>query len=688
MSAEQRANRLINEKSPYLLQHAHNPVDWHPWGEEAFAIAQKEDKPIFLSIGYATCHWCHVMERETFENVEIASLMNDTFVNIKVDREEHPEIDSIYMEFAQALMSSAGGWPLNVVLTPDLKPFFAVTYLPPKTNKGLIGMDQFTSQIQILWKSEERNTLLAQADKIVELFKKSAKTSGLDLPTEDDLEQSIQMLFDIADPVNGGIKGEPKFPLGYQAEFLLQHSKNTEDGRSLFYVELTLQMMARGGLFDHLGGGFSRYCVDEMWRIPHFEKMLYDNAILGKTYLEAYKYTKKPVFADVSRRTLDYILRELKGEGEGFFSAEDADSQGEEGKYYVWTKEEINETLGKENGTLFCRYYGLTDEGNFQGANVLHIPFDLHEFATEVGIDEEQLSKTIAELRTRLLEKRESRPTPFKDDKVITSWNGLAIDVFARAGACFGEEKYIQAARSTARWIRESLWKDGELLRRYRDGDARFPAGLDDYAFLIRALLTLFELGEGIEFLDWAIELCALLEREFKIPEGAFYQTKENPHLLVRKCEFYDGAEPSGNAVHCENLLRLYQLTQEDTYLSQAEDILKAAKSFIEAFPPGACYHLIALQRYFDEKAPLVVVALNDEKAYREEIRSALATHFCPHACFLFKEKGDEALNERLPSIAMQNCQEDKTTVYVCRGLHCGAPMTEIEEILETIEHL
>lgn len=686
MTEKPYTNRLINEKSPYLLQHAHNPVDWYPWSEEAFSKASSEDKPIFLSIGYATCHWCHVMERETFENPEIAQAMNETFINIKVDREEHPEVDSIYMEFAQALMSSAGGWPLNVILTPDLKPFFAVTYLPPKASKGLIGMDQFVTQIKMLWQSEERSLLLTQADKIVQLFENSAKTQGQDLPTEEDLHHAIQMLFDIADPVYGGIKGEPKFPLGYQADFLLQYSKATNDSRSLFYIELTLQMMARGGLYDQLGGGFARYCVDERWHIPHFEKMLYDNAILARTYLEAYKYTKKISFSQICRQTLDYAIRELKGDG--FFSAEDADSEGHEGKYYTWSQEEIFNALGAGDGEIFSRFYGVTDEGNFEGKNVLHVAIEPKEFSAVVGLDDARFYETMQVMKSKLLMRRNERTRPFKDDKIITSWNGLMIDSLAWAGFCYADSPYLQVATQTADWIRDNLVIDGELMRRYRDNDARFSAGLDDHAFLIRALLSLFEVNAGTKYLQWAMHLTDVLEKDFKIQGGAFYQTKQDKYLLIRKCEFYDGAEPSGNAVHCENLLRLYQLTQEQKYLDQAEDILKAAKSFIEAFPPGACYHLIALQRYFDEKAPLVVIALDEHSTYKKELEKALGGLFCPHGFFVWKNPGDTTLSQIAPSIAPQICLEGKTTVYICRGTHCEAPLTDIHQILESLENL
>src|ERR1700722_273941 len=353
MSTPHFTNRLIHEKSPYLLQHAHNPVDWFPWSKEAFDLAKESDKPIFLSIGYATCHWCHVMEHESFENQEIAKLMNNTFVNIKIDREELPQVDSIYMEFAQALMSSAGGWPLNLILTPDLKPFFAVTYLPPANRRGLIGMKQFIQHIDQLWQGEERQTLVEQAEKIVKIFEKTAKSAGESIPSEQNLATAIEAMYEMADPVYGGLKGEPKFPMGYQSVFLLAYSQGKGDSRALFCAELSLDMMLRGGIYDHLGGGFSRYAIDEKWIVPHFETMLYDNAILARTYLDAYKYTKKEAYRIACEQTLDYVLEEMSRPEGGFYSAEDADSEGHEGMFYTWTFQEIREVLSNEEATLF-----------------------------------------------------------------------------------------------------------------------------------------------------------------------------------------------------------------------------------------------------------------------------------------------------------------------------------------------
>ncbi len=681
-------NRLIKEKSPYLLQHAHNPVDWYPWTSEAFDLARKEDKPIFLSIGYATCHWCHVMESESFENPEIAQLLNDTFINIKVDREEHPEVDSIYMEFAQALMASPGGWPLNLVLTPDLKPFFAVTYLPPVTRSGLIGLDQFTKQIQQLWSGEERPKLIEQANKMVELFGRLSTSKGEQLPDSPLLDAAIQMLFDVADPVYGGLKGEPKFPIGYQSRLLLQYSKAHNDGRCLFYVKLTLEMMRRGGLFDQIGGGFARYCVDQKWLVPHFEKMLYDNAILAETYLDAYLFTKEEKFQVICQRVCDYAMREMRSAEGGFFSAEDADSEGHEGKFYTWTPQEVSGALAKEEADLFCQFYHVKEPGNFEGRSILYIEMDESEFASQIGQPPQEVSRRLQASREKLLEKRSQRPHPFKDDKITTSWNGLMIHSLARAGASLKRADYTQAALASASFIQDKLQQEGKLLHRYREGEARFVAGLEDHAFLIRALLTLFELGQGTRWLKWAVELAEEVEKSFKSAEGAYYQSVADPHLLIRKCEFYDGAEPSGNAVHTENLLRLYQITQQEKYLLGAESVLKAAKSFIETFPPGACYHLLSLQRYLDRKAPLVLIALGKEGIGKQELLDLLAAHFSPHASFAWKEDKDPLFEELLPFCKEQLPVSGKTTIYICQGQQCLSPLTEKEALIEALSKL
>ncbi len=688
MATPQYTNRLIHEKSPYLLQHAHNPVDWYPWGQEAFDQAKQSDRPIFLSIGYATCHWCHVMENESFENPEIAKLMNEAFVNIKVDREELPQVDSIYMEFGQALMSSAGGWPLNLILTPDLKPFFAVTYLPPANKRGLMGMKQFVQHINQLWQSEERKQLVDQADKIVEIFEKSAKAAGDTVPTEEHLITSIEMLYALADPLYGGMKGEPKFPMSYQSMLFLEFAKWKGDSRALFCAELTLDRMLRGGIYDQLGGGFSRYAIDERWTIPHFEKMLYDNAILARSYLDAWKYTKKESYRVGCEEILDYVLNEMTHPEGGFFSGEDADSEGREGMYYTWTSQEIREVLSNEEGEIFCRYYGIIPEGNFEGRNVLHIPLPLEEFGELRNTPIEEVRLLLKAARSKLLKRRKLRPPPFKDDKIITSWNGLMIDAMVKAAHPLKKPAFRDAALKAVGFIKNYLWKDGRLFRRWRDKEARYMGGIDDYAFLIRGLISLFEEGCGAEWLQWAVELSANLKNGFKTENGAFYYNLEDPTLLIRKCEFYDGAEPSGNAVHAENLLRLHQITQDASYLSHAEDVLKAAKHYIQIYPPGACYHLIALQRYLDMKAPTIVIALDEAQSLKNEIQNILTSRFMPHASLVWKGAKEESLDVLLPIHVDKKPIDGQTAIYICRQDRCEAPLIEKDQIFKSIESL
>lgn len=689
MSHPLYTNRLIQEKSPYLLQHAHNPVDWYPWAEEAFQAAKTQDKPIFLSIGYATCHWCHVMESESFESLEVAQLMNDTFINIKVDREEKPEVDSLYMEFAQAMMSGGAGWPLNLILTPDLLPFFAATYLPADATRGFLGMKQLVLRIRQIWDDpEERENVIAQAGKIVDVFAGHIHAAGSELPSQEQAKEAAEILFKVADPIYGGTKGAPKFPIGYQACFLLRLVKKSADSRALFYVERTLDMMHRGGIYDHLGGGFSRYSVDEKWLIPHFEKMLYDNAILSRVYLETWEYTRQPFYREVAEEILNYILRDMTGIHGAFFSAEDADSEGHEGRFYSWAWDEIHMILAKE-APLFCEYYGVTPSGNFEGRSILHMRSNHEEFASQRNLDPVLLKRTLKELQQKLFKFRSERVHPAKDDKVIAAWNGLMIYSLAEAGCFFNQPHYLDAAEKAASFIRSTLWKEGNLLRRWRDNDARFDGCLDDYAFVIQGLLSLFEADRGSKWLEFALMLTDVLKTEFKEQGGAFYLTNgKDPSLILRRCEFYDGAEPSGNAVHTENLLRLFQMTGVEDYFVEAGDVLKAAKEHIDLYPPGACYHLMALLRYYDMKAPALVIALNEQEEYRDEIRKMLSGHYIPHKAVIWKRDSDEELRDLVPLSRNKPAVNGKTTLYLCYRDRCEEPITEISKMWEAIEKL
>lgn len=681
-------NRLIKEKSPYLLQHAHNPVDWFPWSEEAFNAAKENDKPIFLSIGYATCHWCHVMERESFENPEVAHMMNETFINIKVDREELPEVDSLYMEFAQSMMAGAAGWPLNVILTPDLKPFFAATYLPSHNQQSMMGLIELIQRIHEVWNSEEKERVMHQSEKIVEAFAENVHLVGDELPEKEQIEDAGEILFKMADPVYGGMKGVPKFPIGYQSNFMLRYSSAMKDSRALFLVERTLDMMQRGGIYDHLGGGFSRYSVDEKWLVPHFEKMLYDNALLISSYLEAWQVTKRDIYQVICEEILHYVMRDMTHREGGFYSAEDADSEGHEGYFYTWTFAEVNDILGPESA-LFCEFYDVTPQGNFEGRNILNTKLRLEEFATKKGMDPQELAALFSMQKQILWKGRERRIHPFKDDKILSSWNGLMIHSMAEAGCAFNDKSYLDGAVKAAQFIKSKMWKDEQLYRRWRDGETLYKAGIDEYAYMIHGLLTLFESDCGAMWLEWAMEMADILKEQFKAEGGAFYQTDgRDPNIILRKCQFSDGAEPSGNAVHCENLLRLYQLTLDKQYLNQAEDVLKAVKTFIDNYPPGYCYHLMNLIRYYDKHGITAVVALNSKEQHLEELRQLFYHAYIPNKAIIWRRQNDKELFELLPFLRNQEAVGDKTTLYICREGFCEKPLTEFSEMIEAVHKL
>lgn len=691
MTAPQKyTNRLVDQKSPYLLQHAHNPVDWHPWGPEAFAIAKTQDKPIFLSIGYSTCHWCHVMERESFEDVEIAKQLNDTCICVKVDREELPEVDALYMEFAQGMMAGAVGWPLNVVLTPNLTPFFAATYLAPHGRHGLMGLTELIERIREVWHGEEREAVIEQADKVVEVFSANIHTNGEELPQKEDLDEAADVLFKMADPVHGGMRGTPKFPLSYQYNFVLRYAARSGDSRALFLVERTLDMMHRGGIDDHLGGGFSRYSVDERWMVPHFEKMLYDNALLANTFLEAWQATQKDVYRQGTTEILDYLLRTMRNPEGAFYSAEDAESEGKEGYYYTWTPREIVGILGPEQGALFCDYYDVTEMGNFEGRSILHEATSMKDFAERHGVEPKKMEEQFAAMRKKLFLEREKRTHPNKDDKVLSGWNGLAIYSLAEAGACLDQPTYLDAAVRAASFIRSKMWKEGKLLRRWRDGDARFAAGLDEYAYIIRSLISLFEVGMGCEWLHWAMLLTEHLKENYKAPQGAFYQTDgSDESLLLRKVQFADGAEPSGNAVHCENLMRLYQISLNSDYLEQACDVLKAVKPLIDQYAPGYCYSLMNIDRFYDRQAPTLIIALGDEDFdHLEPIRHLIYKQFVPHKAVIWRHDDDERLYQLVPYVRDQKAIDGKTTLYICRQGICQKPIVDMPLMIEAIQNL
>ncbi len=681
-------NRLIHQKSPYLLQHAHNPVDWYPWGEEAFKAAEENDKPIFLSIGYASCHWCHVMEKESFENSDIARQLNNTFINVKVDREELPEIDSLYMEFAQSMMTGAAGWPLNLILTPKLVPIFASTYMPPQERNGMMGLEGLIDKIDEIWEGDERPKIIEQADKVLEFFSQAVHSYGDELPDEQLISETSDILLKMGDSVYGGINKAPKFPLSYQYDFLMNDYALKKEFRALFFVERSLEMMARGGIRDHLGGGFSRYSVDERWFLPHFEKMLYDNAIIASTYFQAWQLTGKDLYYGISKEILDYVLRELThGEG-GFYSAEDADSEGEEGLYYTWTFEEIQNILGDKT-PLFASYYSILPEGNFEGRNILFQKESLTDYSQHYHVNLEELKQTLDTSKALLFKQRNLREHPLKDDKILVSWNGLMIHAMAEFGATQENPIYLKTAENAAYFILKNMVKEGKLLHRYRGGEALYNAGLDDYAFLIKGLLTLFNVSGTSLWLKAAIDFSQLLHDFFKAPEGGYFQTDGlDKNVILRKTQFSDGAEPSGNAIQTENLLRLYQITSEDHYLNDAEDVLCAANDLIEQYSPGYCYHMINLQRFYHSKSPVLFIALNREKDYFMEIRKAIFSRFIPFVSVVWIDANDHVLEQLVPSAGDKQPQQDQTTLYVCYEGACQPAIIGLDKIIEAIEKL
>jgi uncharacterized protein YyaL (SSP411 family) len=594
-------NRLIHETSPYLLQHAYNPVDWYPWGAEALQKAQREDKPIFLSIGYSACHWCHVMERESFENHEIANYLNEHFVSIKVDREERPDIDEIYMTAVQ-LLTGQGGWPLTVFLTPDLKPFFGGTYFPPQDRWGRPGLLTVLKAIVELYR-KEREKITEQAERLTHYLNamQHPKPSAL-LLTPELLQRAYLHFLQSFDREHGGFGGAPKFPHSLELSFLLRYWRRTQDPEALHMVEFSLEKMARGGIYDQLGGGFHRYTVDAQWRIPHFEKMLYDNALLVWTYLEAYQATQKSLYRQIAEETLAYVLREMTSPEGGFYSAQSADTPEGEGAFYLWTPEEIHAVLGPDDGPRACEYFGV-DSSEELGASVLARPYTVEEFAARAGMTLSECEAWLARVREKLCAVRERRERPARDEKILTAWNGLMISALARAHQILGGEQYLRAAQRAAQFCLEHLHKDKSLQRSYKDGQVKGNAYLEDYAFLITALLDLYEADADRRWLEMAKSLSAtLVEKFWDEHSGGFYFTSsDHERLPVRTKSFFDGATPSGNSAATFALLRLARLTGEATWRARAEQTLRLCRDLMEQAPHAFSYMLSALDFYLGQ---------------------------------------------------------------------------------------
>jgi len=688
-------NRLSREKSPYLLQHAENPVDWYPWGAEAFAAAQAQDKPIFLSIGYSTCHWCHVMEHESFEDSAVAALMNETFINIKVDREERPDVDDVYMTACQMLTGS-GGWPLTIIMTPGKEPFFAATYIPRERRFNRYGLLELIPQIKNLWESE-RDRLLESAQKITEaLSQTGGGPAGGQLPPEI-LEIAYSQLEESYEHRYGGFSARPKFPTPHNLMYLLRFYRRSGDRQALEMVETTLKNMRRGGIFDHLGFGFHRYSTDEHWLVPHFEKMLYDQALLALAYTEAFQVAGKEQYRAAVREVLTYVLRDMTDPAGGFYSAEDADSEGEEGKFYLWSNEEIREALGKNEGDFFIKVFNCREDGNFldeatrqkTGTNIPHLRKSSAEIAAELAISEAELAQRIEQARQKLFAARERRVHPLKDDKILTDWNGLMVAALGKAAQALGEPAYAAAAARAADFILQTLrTPEGRLLHRYRQGETAIPAYLDDYAFFIWGLLELYETGFEVKYLQAAVELNDIVLRHFwDGREGGFFFTADDAEeLLVRKKEIYDGAVPSGNSVMALNLLRLARITGETGLEARAAQIGAAFSANVSRYPAGYTFLMLALDFAVGPNYEVVIVG----KPGAEDTRAmaqALQQRFIPNKVLLFLPVGkkDSGISRIAGFTRAMKPLKGRAAAYVCRSHACELPTADVEKMLELL---
>ncbi|MGZ7209021.1 MAG: thioredoxin domain-containing protein [Methanobacterium sp.] len=688
------SNHLVNEKSPYLIQHMQNPVDWYPWGDEAFSKAKEENKPIFLSIGYSTCHWCHVMAHESFEDKEIGQLMNETFVSIKVDREERPDLDNIYMTVCQ-LMTGGGGWPLTIIMTPDKKPFFAGTYFAKKSGFGRPGLKDLILNVKELWntKPEEVST---SADALIDALHKISDTSSGDELNPEVLDTCYKALSENFDDIYGGFGKAPKFPAVHNLLFLLRYWKRSGKDRSLKMVTETLDSMRNGGIYDHLGFGFHRYSVDQKWLVPHFEKMLYDQAMISAAYIEAFQVTGEEKYKNTADKIFEYVLRDMKSPQGGFYSAEDADSEGIEGKFYVWTKKEIIDVLGEDEGEFASKVFGVTDEGNFKeestgektGANILHLENSFEDMTEIFGISKEELKKKVQEIRNKLYEHREDRIHPHKDDKILTDWNGLMISSLAKGAYVFKEDKYLKAAINAADFILNKMLMNDRLMHRFRDGESAIDGNLDDYAFMIYGLLDLFEASFNVKYLKSALLLVdTLLDHFWDVENGGFYFTADDAEkVLVRKKEIYDSAIPSGNSIMMLNLIRLSQLTENEEFKEKALDLEKAFSRTIQKIPTGFAGFLCALDFRIGPSYEVVIAGKKGD-GETEALIETVRKNYIPNKTIVLHLEDDNtsSLIKIIPSLEFKKMENKKATAYVCSGGSCKTPTNNLNTFLKLL---
>ena len=686
ITREAEFNKLKSEKSPYLLQHAKNPVDWYPWGEEAFKKANEEDKPIFLSIGYSTCHWCHVMAHESFEDEEVAELMNEAFVSIKVDREERPDIDKIYMTVCQ-MMTGSGGWPLTIIMTPEKKPFFAGTYFPKQTRFGRIGLIDLLKRIKELW-NNQRNDLINSADQITFSLQNINQESPGEKFSENTLKNTYQQLSIQFDSMNGGFGNRPKFPTPHNLIFLLRYWKRTGDKKALEMVETTLQAMRKGGIYDHVGFGFHRYSTDSTWLVPHFEKMLYDQALIAIAYIEAYQATKNELYKKTAQEIFSYVLRDMTSKEGGFYSAEDADSEGEEGKFYVWSKEELEKILDKEELDLTIKIFSIEESGNYleeasgkkTNKNILH----LRKFSDKEILEE------IEKIRLTLFKTREKRIHPHKDDKILTDWNGLLIAALAKGAVAFQEKKYLEAAKKVVNFILSNLREsNNKLLHRYKDGVSEIKGYLTDYAFLIWGLIELYEATFDIFYLKTALEFHKIQIEDFWDSNigGFFFTAKDSEKLLTKQKEIYDGAIPSGNSIAMLNLLRLSYITGNHELEEKADTLVRVFSEKIKASPLAYTQFLVAIDFAIGPSYSLVIAGDSDANDTKELI-SAILNEYLPNKVFMLRntEQPTPEIDDFSNFVEFFYNLDDMATAYVCINKTCKPPTHDINQTLEFLK--
>ncbi len=678
---KRKTNRLINEQSPYLLQHAKNPVNWYPWGEEAFNEAKKLDKPIFLSIGYSSCHWCHVMREESFEDEKVAEILNESFISIKVDREERPDVDHVYMSFCQA-MTGRGGWPMTILMTGDGKPFYAATYIPKETAHGQMGIKDFLLEIKRLWETE-RGKIVSSAEYAVKTVKEtlSSKTEGV--LTSNVLTKNFTSLLEVHDEKNGGFYSAPKFPVPHHLLYLLRYWSKEKNEEALWMVEKSLVGMYKGGLFDHLGYGFSRYTVDERWLVPHFEKMLYDNALLSLVYIEGYQATGKKLYRDIAEKTLDYVRRIMTSNEGGFYSAEDADSEGEEGKFYIFTKEEILQVLGEEDGEWFSKLYGITSSGNFEGKNILNL---LQDNLDE--LEEDHFEVRSAPLRKKLFEYREKRVKPGKDDKILSSWNGLMIASYAYAGKVFQKEEYIHRAEKALEFIMGHMVdEEGALYASYREKRSAHKGFLESYAFLLYGVLSLQEATLNNKYLHLAENLSHKMIEEFYGEEKGIFMLSGKSHekLVMDAEDVFDSAMPSGNSVATASMAKLWSLTGKENYKKILESVFDALGGKILEEPKGFSFLLTAYRTLVEGPKEVVLAGSLDEDML-SKMKEEISKLYLPEYTFV---NHDPIEREKYGELFSQwrELEDQKGTAFVCKDYSCSLGVQDVNGLVGLLEN-